>query len=165
LATREKLDRYLTELSIDLPLDMQVDPAGALAQPLQVGAKRLGNRFAVLPMEGWDASADGRPTDLVRRRWERFGSSGAKLIWGGEAFAVRPGGAPTRISSPPTRRATAISPNSTRCWSARTKAAAKRARISSRGSSSPTRDALLAPPGIRRLASRFAIPCSTRESA
>jgi 2,4-dienoyl-CoA reductase-like NADH-dependent reductase (Old Yellow Enzyme family) len=40
-------------------------------------------------MEGWDGAADGRPTDLVRRRWQRFGLSGAKLIWGGEAVAVR----------------------------------------------------------------------------
>ncbi|MGH9844460.1 MAG: NADH:flavin oxidoreductase, partial [Blastocatellia bacterium] len=32
---------------------------------------------------------DGRPTDLVIRRWQHFGESGAKLIWGGEAIAVR----------------------------------------------------------------------------
>ncbi|MFW5772752.1 MAG: NADH:flavin oxidoreductase, partial [Phototrophicaceae bacterium] len=31
----------------------------------------------------------GRPTDLTRRRWQRFGESGAKLIWGSEAVAVR----------------------------------------------------------------------------
>src|SRR5262249_17664188 len=48
-----------------------------------------GNRFAWLPMEGWDGPADGRPSDLTRRRWRRFGLSGAKLIWGGEAVAVR----------------------------------------------------------------------------
>ena len=40
-------------------------------------------------MEGWDGGADGGPTDLTRRRWRRFGRSGAKLIWGGEAVAVR----------------------------------------------------------------------------
>src|SRR4030095_9583346 len=28
----------------------------------------------------------------VRRRWQRFGESGAKLIYGGEAMAVRPDG-------------------------------------------------------------------------
>ena len=39
-------------------------------------------------MEGWDGDADGSPTDLVRRRWRRFGESGAKLVWGGEAVAV-----------------------------------------------------------------------------
>ena len=43
-------------------------------------------------MEGWDGTDDGRPTDLVRRRWRRFGASGAGLVWGGEAFAVRPNG-------------------------------------------------------------------------
>ena len=46
------------------------------------------NRFAVLPMEGWDGSRDGRPTDLVRRRWQRFAASGCGLVWG-EATAVR----------------------------------------------------------------------------
>ncbi len=35
---------------------------------------------------------DGSPTDLVRRRWRRFGVSGAKLVWGGEAVAVAPEG-------------------------------------------------------------------------
>jgi 2,4-dienoyl-CoA reductase-like NADH-dependent reductase (Old Yellow Enzyme family) len=40
-------------------------------------------------MEGWDGTEDGRPTDLTVRRWQRFGESGAKLIWGGEAVAVR----------------------------------------------------------------------------
>ena len=39
-------------------------------------------------MEGWDASAEGQPTDTLLRRWQRFGESGAKLIWGGEAVAV-----------------------------------------------------------------------------
>ena len=49
----------------------------------------VGNRFCVLPMEGWDGTADGRPTELTTRRWQHFGASGAKLIWGGEAAAVR----------------------------------------------------------------------------
>src|SRR5690606_18851192 len=51
--------------------------------------KSLSNRFSILPMEGWDGTADGHPTDNTRRRWQRFGQSGAKLIWGGEAVAVR----------------------------------------------------------------------------
>ena len=49
------------------------------------------NRFAILQMEGWDGTADGHPIDLVRRRWARFGTSGAGLVWG-EATAVRPDG-------------------------------------------------------------------------
>ena len=40
-------------------------------------------------MEGWDATPDGRPTPDLLRRWTHFGQSGAGLIWGGEAYAVR----------------------------------------------------------------------------
>jgi 2,4-dienoyl-CoA reductase-like NADH-dependent reductase (Old Yellow Enzyme family) len=40
-------------------------------------------------MEGWDGSNQGSPTDLVRRRWNSFGASGAKLIWGCEATAIQ----------------------------------------------------------------------------
>ncbi len=43
-------------------------------------------------MEGWDGTPDGEPSDLTRRRWRNFGISGAKLIWGGEAVAVRADG-------------------------------------------------------------------------
>jgi len=40
-------------------------------------------------MEGWDGTDDGAPTENTKRRWLNFGRSGAKLIWGGEAVAVR----------------------------------------------------------------------------
>src|SRR5207342_2301798 len=43
---------------------------------------------AVQPMEGWDATPDGAPSENTVRRWKRFGRSGGKLIWGGEAVAV-----------------------------------------------------------------------------
>jgi len=82
----------LAELGSDLPVDDRVRVDGALATPLDHAGWRLSNRLAVLPMEGWDATADGRPTELVRRRWTRFGTSGAGLIWGGEAVAVVPEG-------------------------------------------------------------------------
>jgi 2,4-dienoyl-CoA reductase-like NADH-dependent reductase (Old Yellow Enzyme family) len=51
-----------------------------------------GNRFAVHPMEGWDGTRDGLPSENTLRRWEHFGKSGAKLVWGGEAFAVQEDG-------------------------------------------------------------------------
>jgi NADPH2 dehydrogenase len=88
------LRERLAALGAALPLDAELAAgSGApLAEPLDTPAGRAGNRFAVLPMEGWDATLDGAPTDLVRRRWERFGRSGASLIWGGEAVAVRPDG-------------------------------------------------------------------------
>ena len=56
---------------------------------MYLNGKTIGNRFAILPMEGWDGTLDGHPTELVRRRWQNFGRSGAKFIWGGEAVAVR----------------------------------------------------------------------------
>ncbi len=60
-----------------------------MARPFELDGIRVGNRFCILPMEGWDGTLDGEPSDLTRRRWERFGGSGAKLIWGGEAVAVQ----------------------------------------------------------------------------
>ncbi len=85
---------YLEATGITLPFDDVVDsgPGSPLAQPFEVGGHRVGNRFAILPMEGWDNTTDGRPTDLTRRRWQRWGASGAKLIFGAEAMAVRPDG-------------------------------------------------------------------------
>ncbi|MEZ4861913.1 MAG: NADH:flavin oxidoreductase [Caldilineaceae bacterium] len=94
LKTAAMFLNYLNELGITLPFDEEM-ASGAdapLAQPYQVGEQTLGNRFAVLPMEGWDGETDGRPNELVERRWTRFGLSGAKLIWGCEAVAVRPDG-------------------------------------------------------------------------
>ncbi len=95
LKTAEAFADYLAELGVEIPCDaeMQTGDDAPLAQPyiLQNGF-RIGNRFCVLPMEGWDGTTDGHPTDLTQRRWERFGLSGAKLIWGGEAVAVRPEG-------------------------------------------------------------------------
>lgn len=91
LRTAAKFREHLHEIGADISFDEEV-AAGAdapLAQPFTVHGKTLGNRFCVLPMEGWDGSADGQPTELVQRRWTHFGMSGAKLIWGGEAIAVR----------------------------------------------------------------------------
>lgn len=64
-------------------------PASPLARPITLGGLTLANRIAIHPMEGWDGTPDGRPTEATFRRWRRFGESGAKLIWGGEAIAVR----------------------------------------------------------------------------
>ncbi len=108
LRGRDQLDARLEALGITLPVDDAVPANGPLAQPYVLGGassseRRIGNRFAVLPMEGWDATPEGRPTDLLRRRWQRFGSSGAKLVWGGEAYAVQPTGRanPNQLCSNP----------------------------------------------------------------
>ncbi len=83
--------QHLAKLPISVACDETV-LAGAespLAQPITVAGRRIGNRFAVHPMEGWDGTLDGKPSPLTIRRWRAFGASGAKLVWGGEAVAVR----------------------------------------------------------------------------
>jgi 2,4-dienoyl-CoA reductase-like NADH-dependent reductase (Old Yellow Enzyme family) len=92
LADADAFLAHLGSLGVSLPFEAEVDPAGPLAEPLRWPGGEIPNRFAVLPMEGWDGTDDGRPTDLVVRRWRRFGRSGAGLVWGGEAVAVRPDG-------------------------------------------------------------------------
>jgi NADPH2 dehydrogenase len=93
--TPEQLRACLAQAQVELPFDETVQPApdGPLAQACTLpGGFTVGNRFAAQPMEGWDGTLDGAPSELTFRRWRRFGSSGAKLIWGGEAAAVRADG-------------------------------------------------------------------------
>lgn len=91
LKTADAFRAHVASLGVNLPF---ADPPDldALRAPIDVAGRSCANRFAILPMEGWDGTDDGRPTDLVRRRWQRFGTSGAGLVWGGEAFAVHPDG-------------------------------------------------------------------------
>ena len=85
---------YLDSLGISLQFDdaLQSGPDSPLSKPCVLGDRIVGNRFAILPLEGWDSTSDGKPSELTKRRWQRFGFSGAKLIFGGEAVAVRTDG-------------------------------------------------------------------------
>ena len=81
----------LASLGLNIPCDeqLEVGPNASLARPLEFDGLTIGNRFCIHPMEGWDGTCDGKPTEATIRRWRNFGLSGAKLIWGGEAVAVR----------------------------------------------------------------------------
>jgi 2,4-dienoyl-CoA reductase-like NADH-dependent reductase (Old Yellow Enzyme family) len=87
----ERFQEYLRSLRLDIPCDRELvcGSESPLGQPLVHDGIKIGNRIAVHPMEGWDGTADGNPTESTIRRWQRFGRTGAKLIWGGEAVAVR----------------------------------------------------------------------------
>jgi len=81
---------HLRALDLKIPCDLQLltGAQSPLRRPLERGPFKIGNRIAVQPMEGWDATPDGAPSENTVRRWQRFGGSGGKLIWGGEAVAV-----------------------------------------------------------------------------
>ncbi len=97
LKTVADFRNHVASLGVELPCEdhILVGSVSPLAQPIPavtINAKAIGNRWAIQPMEGWDGTTTGGATADVRRRWQRFGESGAKLIYGGEAMAVRPDG-------------------------------------------------------------------------
>ena len=78
LKTAPQFLARLADLGVSLPFDDRV-ASGAqapLAQATEAGGLAPRNRFCILPMEGWDGTPDGRPSDLTRRRWGSFGRSG-----------------------------------------------------------------------------------------
>ncbi|HOL69879.1 MAG TPA: FAD-dependent oxidoreductase [Bryobacteraceae bacterium] len=79
-----ELQSRISELGLDLPV---AENASALLEPFDLNGFRLANRMVVLPMEGCDGLADGSPDELTFRRYRRFASGGAGLLWF-EATAV-----------------------------------------------------------------------------
>jgi NADPH2 dehydrogenase len=86
--------QHVQGLGIQLPLADAVTSGASspFLKPIRWGDRLVGNRIAIHPMEGWDGTTTGGSTEPMIRRWTRFGESGAKLIWGGEAMAVRADG-------------------------------------------------------------------------
>ena len=85
-----QFQEHLRALGLAIPCDNEIvsGHGSPFLQPLQRGEIRIGNRIAIQPMEGWDGTPDGNPSENTIRRWRRFGQGGAKLVWGGEAVAV-----------------------------------------------------------------------------
>ncbi len=73
-------------LGIDLPFS---DDLSCLGKPFSVKGDNITfkNAIAVHPMEGFDSTPDGAPSELTRRRYIRFANSDAGLYWF-EAVAV-----------------------------------------------------------------------------
>jgi 2,4-dienoyl-CoA reductase-like NADH-dependent reductase (Old Yellow Enzyme family) len=97
LKTVAEFKKHVASLGLEIPCEgeIAIGATSPLAQPLeaiQINGKKIGNRIAVQPMEGWDGTTSGGITENMLRRWRRFGESGAKMIYGGEAMAIRPDG-------------------------------------------------------------------------
>jgi NADPH2 dehydrogenase len=97
LQTVADFRRHTASLGIELPCEDSIakgaeSPLATPIPSITVNGKKIGNRIALHPMEGWDGTTTGGVSEEMIRRWHRFGESGAKLICGGEAMAVRPDG-------------------------------------------------------------------------
>jgi NADPH-dependent glutamate synthase beta subunit-like oxidoreductase/2,4-dienoyl-CoA reductase-like NADH-dependent reductase (Old Yellow Enzyme family) len=77
------------ELNLNINFE---DNIKILVTPFELNGIKLRNRFVILPMEGCDASSiDGSPLELTYRRYKRFATGGAAILWY-EACAVVPEG-------------------------------------------------------------------------
>ena len=84
IADLAQLRAEIARLGVDIPLETDLR---VLGEPVKVGQYTLPNRFAVHPMEGFDADVNGVPGPLAFRRYRRYATGGAGLIWF-EATAV-----------------------------------------------------------------------------
>ena len=92
LKTAQDFREYIKTIGVEMPFDdtlVSPDQSPARKNFTLKSGHTIGNRFCILPMEGWDGTPDGRPSDYTKRRWKNFAISGAKLLWGCEAVAVR----------------------------------------------------------------------------
>ena len=69
LKTAAAFRQHLRALGTSLEFDDSLEAAAAspLARPFDLDGIRVGNRFCILPMEGWDGTLEGEPSDLTRR--------------------------------------------------------------------------------------------------
>ncbi len=80
----EEIKAKIDQLGVNITLTDDLSP---LKRPVKIGNKIAPNSIAILPMEGCDSNPDGSPTELVYRRYKRFSTGGAGLLWW-EANAV-----------------------------------------------------------------------------
>ena len=66
------------ELGVMLPFQESLDP---LFEDCRIGSVKISNRFAIQPMEGFDAGGNGSPGELTFRRYRRYAAGGSTLIW------------------------------------------------------------------------------------
>lgn len=84
----EEIQAKAEELGVCLPFAMDTE---ALKEPLSFGNVTLPNRMGIAPMEGADGLADGSPSKLTLRRYEREAVGESGMIWF-EAISIVPEG-------------------------------------------------------------------------
>ena len=68
--TAEEFRKHLQEENIPLEIDEKIltGKDSPLSTPIECYGKKIGNRWCILPMEGWDCLPDGAPSPLTERR-------------------------------------------------------------------------------------------------
>ena len=74
----EDFSRILGADGLDFPVSQDLS---VLAQPFELYGKTVPNRLGIQPLEGFDGLPSGAPSDLIFRRYHRYASGGAGLIW------------------------------------------------------------------------------------
>jgi 2,4-dienoyl-CoA reductase-like NADH-dependent reductase (Old Yellow Enzyme family) len=82
--SKNEMEDFCVRSNISLRFSENTD---VLKKTVTIGKVNVKNSLGIHPMEGCDGSTEGIPGELTRRRYERFASGGAGLIWF-EATAV-----------------------------------------------------------------------------
>jgi len=74
----EEIQKDCRANNIDLKFANNID---ILNQSLKICNRKVPNRLAIQPMEGYDSDDKGAPGELTFRRYKRFAMGGAGLLW------------------------------------------------------------------------------------
>jgi len=84
IKTLDDLEKEAKSMNLEIPCSADIK---VLTGEVNIGNKKIPNSMAIHPMEGCDGTSNGEPGELTFRRYRRFASGGAGLIWF-EASAV-----------------------------------------------------------------------------
>ena len=82
--TIDEIVRKAGELGLTIPVSENLE---VLGEPVRLSWAVIPNSLSIHAMEGCDGTRGGEPAELTYRRYRRFASGGAGLLWG-EATAV-----------------------------------------------------------------------------
>ncbi len=63
---------------LDFPVSADLS---VLTQPFELHGKTVPNRMGIQPLEGFDGTPEGAPSELIFRRYRRYAEGGAGLLW------------------------------------------------------------------------------------
>ncbi len=74
----EEIKNECNKLNLDIHFSNDLD---VLKKPIMIDGVEIPNRLTIQPMEGFDSKNNGGPSELTYRRYKRFSTGGAGMIW------------------------------------------------------------------------------------